>query len=137
MNAEQQLRTDFLYEQQLTNLKLQGKRPATIDAYSRAVRRIIHHFDKAPDPLSTDDLKQYFAQLINTYSWSAVRGDRNGLQFFFKHVFDLRSVQHQLGHNSLNTTARNTHLTDISRKNTSQAIHAMLTCHTEQNGYSQ
>ncbi|MGF1877312.1 hypothetical protein L4D77_18565 [Photobacterium frigidiphilum] len=36
----------FLYEQQLTNLKLQGKRPATIDAYSRAVRRIIHHFNK-------------------------------------------------------------------------------------------
>jgi integrase/recombinase XerD len=52
MNAEQQLRTDYLYEQQLTNLKLQGKRPATIDAYSRAVRRIIHYFDKAPDDLN-------------------------------------------------------------------------------------
>jgi hypothetical protein len=41
MNSEQQLHADFLYEQQLTNLKLQGKRPVTIDAYSRAVRRII------------------------------------------------------------------------------------------------
>jgi integrase/recombinase XerD len=50
MNAEQQLHADYLYEQQLTNLKLQGKRPATIDAYSRAVRRITHHFDKAPTP---------------------------------------------------------------------------------------
>ncbi|PSU50220.1 hypothetical protein C9J12_05675 [Photobacterium frigidiphilum] len=49
MDTEQQLRTNFLYEQQLTNLELQGKRPATIDAYSRAVRRITHHFDKAPD----------------------------------------------------------------------------------------
>jgi hypothetical protein len=66
MKAEQQLRTDFLYEQQLTNLKLQGKRPETIDASSRAVRRIIHHFDKAPD----------------THYWSTVRVDRNGLQFF-------------------------------------------------------
>jgi len=86
MNTEQQFRANYLYEQQLTNLSLQGKRPATIDAYSRAVRRITHHFDKAPDTLSTDDLKQYFAQLIQTHSWSTVRVERNGLQFFFKHV---------------------------------------------------
>ncbi|CAG20055.1 hypothetical protein PBPRA1644 [Photobacterium profundum SS9] len=52
MNAEQQFRADYLYEQQLTNLKLQGKRPVTLDANSRAVRRIIHHFDKAPDTYS-------------------------------------------------------------------------------------
>ncbi|CAG23062.1 hypothetical protein PBPRB1190 [Photobacterium profundum SS9] len=38
---------------------------------------------------------------------------------------DLRSVQHLLGHNSLNSTARYTHLTDISRKNTSQAINQL------------
>ncbi len=57
MNVEQQLRINFLYEQQLTNLKLQGKRPATIDTYPRAVRRVTHHFDKAPD----------------THSWSTVR----------------------------------------------------------------
>jgi len=40
MDTHEQLRFDFLYEQHLTNLTLQGKRPATIDAYSRAVRRI-------------------------------------------------------------------------------------------------
>ncbi|HIF9166960.1 TPA: phage integrase N-terminal SAM-like domain-containing protein, partial [Photobacterium damselae] len=67
-------------------LTLQGKRPATIDAYSRALRRITHQLDKSPDTLTTDDLKRYFTQLIKTHSWSTVKIDRNGLQFFFKHV---------------------------------------------------
>ena len=45
MNTSEQQRFDLLYEQHLTNLTLQGKRPATIDAYSRAVRRIAAYFD--------------------------------------------------------------------------------------------
>ena len=43
MNNEQQQRSDYLYEQHVTHLTLQGKHPATIDGYSRALRRIIHH----------------------------------------------------------------------------------------------
>ena len=39
MNSNEQQRYNALYEQYLTNLTLQGKRPATMDAYSRAVRR--------------------------------------------------------------------------------------------------
>lgn len=31
-------RYDFLYEQHFNNLTLQGKRPATIDGYSRSIR---------------------------------------------------------------------------------------------------
>ncbi|WP_442958482.1 phage integrase N-terminal SAM-like domain-containing protein [Photobacterium frigidiphilum] len=50
------------------------------------MRRIIHHFDKAPDVLSTDDFKQYFAQLINTHSWSTVRVNRNGLLLFINQL---------------------------------------------------
>ena len=57
MNTSEQQRFDFLYEQHLTNLTLQGKRPATIDAYSR----IAAYFDCYPDNLTTDDLKRYFA----------------------------------------------------------------------------
>ncbi|GIU36486.1 integrase [Shewanella colwelliana] len=86
MNTSEQQRFDFLYEQHLTNLTLQGKRPATIDAYSRAVRRIAAYFDCCPDNLTTDDLKRYFAQLIASHSWSTVKLDRNGLQFFYRHV---------------------------------------------------
>ena len=80
MNNEQQKYSDYLYEQHLTHLTLQGKRPATIDGYSRALRRITHHLDKSPDTLTTDDLKRYFAQLIKIHSWNTVRIDRNGLR---------------------------------------------------------
>ncbi|WP_211237662.1 phage integrase N-terminal SAM-like domain-containing protein, partial [Shewanella colwelliana] len=44
------------------------------------------YFDCCPDNLSTDDLKRYFAQLIASHSWSTVKLDRNGLQFFYRHV---------------------------------------------------
>ncbi|MDO6620086.1 site-specific integrase, partial [Shewanella sp. 6_MG-2023] len=88
MNTHEQQRFDFLYEQHLTNLTLQGKRPATIDAYSRAVRRISAYFDTCPDNLSTNDLKRYFSSLIDSHSWSTVKLDRNGLQFFYRHVLN-------------------------------------------------
>ncbi|MBE0389214.1 tyrosine-type recombinase/integrase [Pseudoalteromonas luteoviolacea] len=88
MNSSEQLRFNYLYQQHLTNLTLQGKRPATIDAYSRAVRRIAAFFDCCPDNLTTQDLKVYFAQLIASHSWSTVKLDRNGLQFFYRHVLN-------------------------------------------------
>ncbi|QUM84694.1 phage integrase N-terminal SAM-like domain-containing protein [Moritella sp. 28] len=67
MNYSQQ-RFNFLYEQHLINLRLQGKCSATIDAYSRAVRRISAYFDKSPDYLTTANLKDYFNSLIQTHS---------------------------------------------------------------------
>ncbi|SUI57347.1 Uncharacterised protein [Shewanella putrefaciens] len=45
MDIHEQQRFDLLYEQHLTNLTLQGKRPITIGAYSRAIRRIAAYFD--------------------------------------------------------------------------------------------
>lgn len=86
MNTSQAQRYNVLYEQHLINLRLQGKRPSTIDAYARAVRRITQYFDQAPDTLSTADLKQYFNRLIQTHSWSTVKLDRNGLQFFYRYT---------------------------------------------------
>ena len=88
MNTQEQLHFDSLYQQHLTNLTLQGMRPATIDAYSRAVRRITAFFDRCPDTLDKPDLKCYFASLIGTHSWSTVKLDRNGLQFFYRHTLE-------------------------------------------------
>lgn len=88
MNTSQAQRYHFLYEQHLINLSLQGKRPSTIDAYSRAVRRITAFFDKTPDTLTTADLKKYFNNLIQTHSWSTIKLDRNGLQFFYRYTLD-------------------------------------------------
>lgn len=88
MNISQEQRYNYLYEQHLINLSLQGKRPSTIDAYSRAVRRITQYFDQAPDTLTTANLKQYFNSLIQTHSWSTIKLDRNGLQFFYRYTLD-------------------------------------------------
>jgi integrase/recombinase XerD len=64
MNHLQQQYFDSIYHQHLIKLTLQGNRPATIDAYSRAVRRITEYFQRTPDTLTTQDLKQYFNALI-------------------------------------------------------------------------
>ena len=88
MNKAQQKRFDSLYQQHLNALLRQGKSQKTIDAYSRAVRRIAAFFDCCPEKLSQEDLKTYFTSLVKSHSWSTVKLDRNGLQFFYKHVLD-------------------------------------------------
>ena len=88
MNKTQQSRYESLYQQHLNALKRQGKSKATIDGYSRALRRVTEYFDKCPDRLTVNDLKEHFGNLVNSHSWSTIKVDRNGLQFFYKHVLD-------------------------------------------------
>jgi len=78
-----------LYQRHLGLLKLQGKSQKTIDAYSRAVRRISEHFDCCPDQLTPEQLETYFGQLVDSHSWSTVKIDRNGLQFYWRYVLKL------------------------------------------------
>lgn len=86
MNKTEVNRFKKLYERHLRLLKLQGKSKKTIDAYSRAVRRVSGHFDCCPDKLTVEQLEVYFEGLVNSHSWSTVKLDRLGLQFFWKHV---------------------------------------------------
>lgn len=89
MNATEVKRFEILYQRHLKLLKLQGKAEKTIDAYSRAVRRIKGHFDCCPDKLTLEQLENYFAGLVETYSWSTVKLDRLGLMFFWRYVLEL------------------------------------------------
>lgn len=59
---------------------------ATIEAYSRSVRRVFSETGRLPGALGRRDLEQYFAHLVKTHSWSTVKIDRNGLRFFYHHV---------------------------------------------------
>lgn len=79
-------RFNELYQRHLRFLKLQGKSQKTIEAYARAVRRISEDFDCCPDKLTLKQREQYFSDLVKSHSWSTVKIDRNGLQFFWKHV---------------------------------------------------
>ncbi|HHH54689.1 MAG TPA: hypothetical protein ENK91_13590, partial [Bacteroidetes bacterium] len=48
------------YRKHRKHLKLKGLRPKTIDAYSRAIRRIGNYFDGRIDDLTTEQLLDYF-----------------------------------------------------------------------------
>lgn len=74
------------YSLHCKHLKLQGLQPKTIEAYSRAIRRIADYFDGHLDDLSQDQLLDYFHDLLNRLSWSAVKLDLYGLKFFYTHV---------------------------------------------------
>ncbi len=88
MKQSEQTRFNDQYQRHLRALKLQGMSDKTIDSYARAVRRIAKYFDCCPDQLITEQLKVYFAALVDSHSWSTVKIDRNGLQFFWKHVLE-------------------------------------------------
>jgi len=143
MHHTQQKRYQSLYQRHLSALQRQGKSQKTIEAYSRAVRRITNHFDRSPDRLTRDDLEAYFSALIQSHSWSTVKLDRNGLQFFYKHVsihslrrcygthlvetgLNLRAIQHAMGHECPKTTAIYTRLTEPVQQNTVEVINRMV-----------
>jgi integrase/recombinase XerD len=90
MNNIEQQHFNLLYQQHLSALKRLGKSDSTIDLYSRPVRRITSFFDRCPDTLKQQDLEAYFESLIHSHSWSTVKTDRNGLQFFYKHVLKIQ-----------------------------------------------
>ena len=76
------------YSLHCKHLKLKGLQPKTIEAYSRAIRRIGNYFDGHLDDLSQDQLLDYFHSLLERLSWSAVKLDLYGLKFFYTHVLN-------------------------------------------------
>jgi integrase/recombinase XerD len=88
MTKNEKIHFDKHYQQLLKCLKLQGKADKTIDAYSRAIRRVSAYFDCLPEKLTPDNLKDYFAALVESHSWSTVKIDRLGLQFYWRHILN-------------------------------------------------
>jgi len=74
------------YELHCKHLKLKGLQPKTIEAYSRAIRRIGDYFNCNLDNLTQNQLLDYFHQLKEKSSWSTVKLDLYGLKFFYLHV---------------------------------------------------
>ena len=76
------------YKKHLQHLKLKGLQPKTIEAYSRAIRRIGEYFNHEINDLSKQQLTDYFTDLLESHSWSAVKLDLYGLKFYYSHVLD-------------------------------------------------
>ena len=74
------------YQTHLKHLKLKGLQPKTIDAYSRAIRRIGDYFGQQIDHLTEAQLTDYFTDLQASHSWSSVKLDWYGLKFYYNHV---------------------------------------------------
>ena len=74
------------YQKHQKCLKLGGLQPKTIDAYSRSIRRIGNYFDCRLDNLTSDQLLDYFNELLDGHSWSTVKLDLYGLKFFYSRV---------------------------------------------------
>ena len=77
---------DQRYQSHLKHLKLKGLQPKTIDAYSRAIRRMGEYFERRIDNLTEAQLTDYFTDLIASHSWSAVKLDLYGYKFYTLHV---------------------------------------------------
>jgi len=88
MDGKEKEQFEALYGRHCRALKLQGKSEKTIDSYSRSVRRLAEYFGRCPDDLCRDDMRLYFADLVDSHSWSTVKVDRNGIQFFWRHVLN-------------------------------------------------
>lgn len=86
MNKSQRVKFESLYRRHVSALKRQGKAESTIDVYARAVRRVAEFCDCCPDQLTQEQLEAHFDALVQSHSWSTVKIDRNGLQFFYEHV---------------------------------------------------
>ena len=55
---------DYL-DRNLQDLQLRGMAPSTQDDYVRAVRKIAEHYNKLPDQITEDELREYFLYLKN------------------------------------------------------------------------
>ena len=77
---------DAQYQRLLQHLTLKGLQPKTIDAYSRAIRRVGAFFDHEIDDLSAAQLTDYFSQLRRSHSWQTLKLDLYGLKFYYQHV---------------------------------------------------
>jgi site-specific recombinase XerD len=67
------------------DLQLKGLSPRTIDMYTRAVRQITKHYQKSPELISDEELRQYFLYNKNERKWSRVASTISlcGIKLFF------------------------------------------------------
>jgi len=76
------------YTKHCKHLKLNGLQPKTIDAYSRAIRRIGNYFNCRLNDLTMDQPVDYFTDLLESHSWNTVKLDLYCLRFFYTKVLN-------------------------------------------------
>jgi integrase/recombinase XerD len=79
---------DALRQRFLEDLQLQGLSARTQQAYVRTVRQLADHYEKSPDELTEEDLRQYFLHVKNVKKWSRATMTQAlcGIKRFFEHT---------------------------------------------------
>jgi site-specific recombinase XerD len=88
MDPAEQARFDRLLDAMTRAMRLHGLRDKTVDSYRRTLYRVAGHLCRCPDNLQPDELKAYFAALLEQYSWSTIKVDLSSLQFFHRYVLE-------------------------------------------------
>ena len=75
-----------LRQRMIEDLQLRGLAPKTQEAYVGAVRQLAKHYEKAPDQISEEELRQYFLHLKNEkqVSRSTCTIALCGIKFFYE-----------------------------------------------------
>lgn len=78
---------DYL-DRMLQDLQLRGMSSSTQESYIHAVRKISEHYNKLPDQITEDELREYFLYLKNVkkYGRSASTLAMCGLKFFYTYT---------------------------------------------------
>lgn len=120
------------YEQAVKALQLNGMAERSQDAYARAVRMLVEHYNKTPDLVTEEELQEYFLHRRNVCKWSpnTMRICYSGIKFFFVNVLQrnwhlLDIIRAQAEHR-LPTVLSVEEVRDILGRVTSQHNHAFL-----------
>jgi site-specific recombinase XerD len=70
----------------LDDLQLHGLSARTQQAYTRVVRLLAEHYQKSPEQISEEELRQYFLHVKNVKQWSRATMTQSicGIKFFFE-----------------------------------------------------
>jgi len=59
-----------LYQRFAEDMDLAGYSPRSIDMYVRSIRQLSHHYQKAPESVTDEELREYFLYNKNERGWS-------------------------------------------------------------------
>jgi integrase/recombinase XerD len=79
--------TDY-YQQSMKALQLAGMSEGTQKSYTRTLRQLVDFYNKTPDEITEQELKEYFLHRTNVNKWSpaTLRIAHSGIKFFFINV---------------------------------------------------
>jgi len=77
-----------LRQRLIEDLQLQGMSERTQQAYTRVVRLLSEHYNKSPDQITEEQLRQYFLYVKNKKHWSRATMTQSicGIKFFFEQI---------------------------------------------------